>query len=100
MPEDVEIILEPGSTPRQQRCDYAAIKKWCTSAAVQPMIRQIRLVDRGGPYLSREEKMKLWRRLIKPGLVKDVLVEGQSYQDIAGCANDAEMPEPVTSFAE
>ena len=89
-----ELILKPGATLKEHLATAFAITKWCTWAAEHPLIKEQRVIVKGGPYLTRDETLKLLRQLIPPEFVQDVLVDGRSWNDPnASDVHDAECAE-------
>jgi hypothetical protein len=65
--------------------------------------RQVHLVIRGGPYLTSEETATIWRELIPPGAVEDVLINGTSWTEIENnnhnfSGTEADMPDYAASY--
>jgi hypothetical protein len=63
----------------------SAIVHYCRLATEAPVSREIHITIEGGAYLALQDQHSLWRQMLPPGTVAQVLIGGRDiYADRAG----------------
>ena len=96
MCDEIELVLKPNTTPEELSEIATAITTWHMWATSFSMIREMRLVIKGGPYLTRDEKSRFFRHCLPASLVDDVVIDGRSWNE----ANGDESPQTDVQEAD